>query len=177
MRQRTIFLYYFYHNSVDLIVSLKFNDITSFTFSKNSREICLDFKAQDWKKEITVLGSKPETENKNESSRIRSARLKSSLSWSGLVWWCADVALMMHWWCADDALTRHRWCTDNALMMHWWCNNDSRMMRWWCTNDALMMRWWCADDALMMHWWCANDSLMMHEYHIWYSWTLSFSKT
>ena len=81
--------------------------------------------------------------NKNASSRIRSARLKSSLSWSGLVWWCVDDALMMHLWCTDDAL----------------------MMHWWYTDDALMMRWWWADDALMMH-----------ECHIWYPWTLSFSK-
>ena len=26
-----------------------------------------------------------------------------SLPCPGLVWWCADDALMMHWWCADDA--------------------------------------------------------------------------
>ena len=43
--------------------------------------------------------------NKNASSRIRSARLKSSLSWSRLVmsWWCTDNALMINWWCTYDA--------------------------------------------------------------------------
>ena len=77
------------------------------------------------------------------------------------------------------------WCTDDALMMHWWYADDALMMRWWCADDALMMHWWCTNDALMMHWWCGLDAVWMQsgcgldavfECHIWYLWTLCFSK-
>ena len=36
----------------------------------------------------------------------------------GLVWWCADDALMMRWWCADDALMMRSWCADDAWVSY-----------------------------------------------------------